>query len=976
MDLRLRSPLSALLAVLVTLASAPVFAQLGQAPGPPPGPPPEEEAEAPPPPPPPEPLSPEAEAARERAQQRGVLRAERPQQGTVYEIRVLGARKVEPDAVLVNIQTRVGRPPDQRVIQADVRRIFQMGLFSDVVVEAQPGPRGSIILVYRLVERPAIANVIIEGNVDVSTDDIKEVVDLKPYQVLDIGRVRQNVEKIERLYVDKGFFLAEVTYELRPSTGVREQDDDSLTAFFQDLAAPEPVQEAAPPPGAAQPETGEFVDVVFRVVENAKVKVENIVFIGNENISADELKHAMRTRENHPLGIFTEWGTYKEELAEIDLLAIEAVYQDQGYINVRIGQPRVELSSDKTRLALYIPITEGEQYKLSDLDIRGDLLVEDEARYREIRAQDDEQIVFLKQDLLERTRVRPGDIFSRSAIAQDVMAIADRYRDRGYAYVNISPETVLHEENNTLDLILQISSGPRVTIERIEVTGNLKTQDQVIRRELRIYEGEFYSASALRLSEQRVNALGYFEKVEVTTRQGSQPDRMVVVLDVKEKATGTFQLGAGFSNAESFIFTGQIAQNNFLGRGWTVSGSLQWSAYRQIVDFRFIDPYFLYIGQEPLTFAFTAYNTQRNYFDFTRNSTGGDVTLGYPVGRPLRFLTGSLIDEAPRSVLPYIPDFENFQLFATYLAERVEIADQSFAVRLRGLSSDVPRYTTSLRGSLIFDQRNNRIFPSQGYYLQLQAEVASPYLGSGLLPAAETALQESLSEVEALRDNLGFLKTTGEPNAFQRYSFTARAYFLFDEISPIKGIVAKGNLEIGALVTDDPTLVFEHYFLGGFNTIRGYPLRSIGPVARVGGLDPTDPLQEFRIGGDKQLFLNLELEFPLFEQVGIRGVLFFDAGNAYGPDENFLYIGTPPTPFLAGADCGPQKCFDPRTDLTILGVPTGLFTSVGFGVRWFSPIGPLRFEWGIPLNARPPGTPGLQTGDQAIQFEFNIGQSF
>ena len=941
--------------------------------------------------PPSEPMAPEVEQARERAKERGVLRAEQARARRIYEIRVQGARKVEPDAVLLQVRTRVGSPPDLRVIQSDVRRIFQMGLFADVQVEALAGPSESVVLLYRVVEKPAIANVVFEGNRDVSKDDMKEVVDLKSFQVVDIRKIRQNVDKIQKLYVDKGFFLAEVSYVLRPSEGVKKDDDDSLSNFFDTLSTPNTPGGGAtglgtptapePTPDLLSPkftdgDKEQLVDVVFLITENAKVKIEDIVFVGNESISTDVLHNSIRTRENHPLGVFTEWGTYKEEAAEIDVLALEAAYQDKGFINVRVGEPRVQLTSDKTRLALYIPITEGEQYRLESIAIEGELLVDTTEEWQKIREASPEQIVFSKEKLMERVGSKAGELFVRSQIARDIMAVADRYRDKGYAYVNVAPDTGLDEEKRTLSLTLRVSSGPRVRVERIEIDGNIKTQDEVIRREMRIFEGEFYSASALRLSEQRVNALGFFEKVEVTTKQGSEPDRMIVTLKATEKATGTFQLGAGFSNAESFIFTGQIAQNNFLGRGWTLSGSLQWSAFRQILDFRFIDPYFAYIGQEPLTLAFTGYNTQRYFIDFSRNSTGGDVTVGYPIGRPLRFLTRRLIDEAPVSAMPYIPDFENFQLFLTATAERVEIAEQSFSVRLLGLSANVPRYTTSLRGSFIFDQRNNRLFPSQGYFLQAQAEVASPYLGAGLLPPAESNLKSTLEKTDVLQDSLSWLKTTGRPTSFTRLSMTARAYYLFDELLPLKGVVAKGNLEVGALLTNDPTLVFERYFLGGFNTIRGYPLRSIGPVARVGGLDPTDPLQEFRIGGDKQLFMNLELEFPIFEQVGIRGVFFFDAGNAYGTNENFLYIGNEPTPFLQQYDCGATACFDPRTDLVLAGIPLGLYTSVGFGVRWFSPIGPLRFEWGVPLNARPVGTFGLAQPDQPIQFEFNIGQSF
>jgi len=928
----------------------------------------------------PEPLSPEVEAARERAKEPGVLQASAPVADRVFEIRVEGARKVEPDAVLVHVHARIDRRPDQSIIREDVRRIYKMGLFSDVVVKMRPGPSGSVLLSYVLVEKPAIGDVIYEGNSEVSSDDIKEVVDLKSFQVLDVPRVRANVAKITKLYVDKGFFLAEVGYEFRPSTGPTnpegEDDENMLNAAMEWLQIGKKEKPKSEGEGL-----GEFADVVFVVKENAKVKVERVRFTGNEHLSEDKLQNSIATRENHPAGMLTDWGTYKEETAEIDPLAAEAVYQDEGYLNVRIGTPRASLSPDKTRIHLSIPVTEGEQYTLSAFDVSGDLLVEDKAELERLRDEDETRILFSKAEILDRTTVKAGQIFSRTKVANDVIAVADRYRDQGYAYVNIVPDTIVNDEERTVALNLRIESGPRVRVERIEVTGNTKTQDIVVRREIRVWEGEWYSATQLRLSEQRVNALGFFEKVEVTTRQGTEPDRLVVVFDVTEKPTGTFQVGAGFSNAEQFIITGQVAENNFMGRGTTVSGSVQWSQFRQIVDFRYIDPYALYVFNAPVTMAASVFNTQRNYIDFFRNSSGADLTFGYPLGRPFAETMLPIREKSPRFLLPYVPDLENFQLFFTANAERVEIQEDTFNVRLLGLQANTPRYTSSLRGSLIFDQRNNRLTPSQGYYLQLGAELAHPWLGSALAPPTETWAKNQILDLGVV-DGIGpirpgILKRGGLANEFQRYSGTLRLYYSFNDILedfvPITGIILKTNLEVGFLNTPDNSLIFENYYLGGFNTIRGYFPRSIGPVRRVGGLTPDGALQEFRVGGTKQLIMNLELEFPIFEQVGIRGVAFADAGNAYGPDENFFYLGNTPTPYLSGRTCGNQRCFDPRDRRDL---PLGVYTAVGVGIRWFSPIGPLRFEWGVPLNPRPKGTFGFARGDDPVQFEFNIGNSF
>ena len=931
----------------------------------------------------PEPLSPAQEAARERAKEKGVLISDKPEAGVISEVRIVGVKKVEPDAVLVHIQSRVDRKPDRKTLQGDVRRIWNMDIFQDVVIEAREGKNESIVLVYKLTEKPALDEVLYEGNREISKDDIEDVVDLKPFQVLDVARVRANVTKIQKLYIDKGYFLAQVRYEIRPSTGTAgKRESGGLLDVFADkrdkaIADSDPDDPSSP----ARPETqekGQFVDVVFIVTEAAKVKVEKVVLVGNDSISADDILPVLRTREAHPLGLFTEWGTYKVEGSEIDALAVEAVYQDRGFINVAVGKPRVQLSQDKTRLTLTIPITEGKQYRLRSMDVGGDLVVDMLDPSRPI----DADPLFDRQELLDRTKIRSGDLFSRTQVATDVQALADRYRDAGYAFVNIEPQLIPHEEDDTLSLKLAVQSGPRVKIERIEITGNTKTQDPVIRRELRVYEGEWYSASYLRLSEQRANALGYFEKVSVTTRQGTTPDRMVLVFDVKEKSTGTFQIGAGFSNAESIILNGQIAYNNFLGLGTTVSGSAQVSNFRRIFDFRFINPYLVTIAQQPLTLSLSLFNTSRFFLDFSRNSTGGDLTFGYPVGAFLGRLPGVndtarkwRSDVAP-GLAPYIPDFENLQVFLSGNLERVEIADSQLDVRLLGLQQNLPRWTTSARLSTVWDMRNNRLFPSAGWYLQGSVELANPLLGSGAMPGLEASLKDSLQSA-GLRDlplcpGMGCLKRNGRPNTFVRYGATARGYlnggFIIPELS---SIVLKANVDLGMIDTSDQ-LIFENYYMGGFNTIRGYFLRSISPVARVGSaLDPSSSLVEFRTGGTKQFITNIELEFPIFEAVGIRGVLFADAGNAYGKDENLFYVGNGPDPYLASAKCLNGPCWDPRTQL-----PLGLYYSVGAGVRWFSPLGPLRFEWGVPLTPRPAGTFGFAQGDQPFQFEFNVGNSF
>ena len=892
----------------------------------------------------------------------GVVRSTQPRAGAVYEVRVIGAKKTEPDAVLAKIRSQPDTLFEADVVKKDVLRIHEMGLFQDITVLQDVGPKESYILIFELLEKPSINTVTIEGNDKIGDDDINAEIDIKTYQVVDIPKIQNNINKIKKLYIDKGYFLAEVSYRIEEATrSIQETNQDNVLSDDNDsLITQNPVVFIE---DDNQPKE-HLRDLVFVIQENAKVKVEKIQFTGNEKLSLDEIKSLMPTKENHPIGIFTEWGTYKEEAFDMDILAIEAVYQDRGFINVKVGKPRVLLSPDKTRLSLHIPIQEGDQFYLEGYGIAGDLVIESTEELKQKQQKNPDQIYFLTEQLIKKTQVKTGELFARSKVAQDVMAIADAYRDFGYAYVNVAPQTVPGEKENHIKLTLMVDAGPRVKVERINITGNLKTQDEVIRRELRLYEGELYSATFLKLSEQRVNALGFFESVEFQTKPGTQSDRMAIDIRVKERPTGTFQLGAGFSNVENIIVTGQISQNNFLGRGQTLSASLQWSAFRRIFDLRFVDPYFVYIGQAPLTFSFTAYNTQRFMVGFARNSSGGDLTLGYPIGRVFGggAFSKTLLKKTHPALRAYIPDPDNIRFFGTYSAERVQIEEQSFDVTLLGLQSEIPRYTTSTKAAFQMDQRNNRMFPSAGYFLQFQGEWATPYLGSSLMPGVEKSMADVFNPLVPTADPLS---GQGLPNVFQRYGLDGRIYFNFDSISPLKNIVLKSSLNIGLLETQDRTLVFENYFLGGFNTIRGYFIRSIGPVAQVGGLDPDDPLVDFNMGGNKQIISNTELEFPILPQVGIRGVLFHDMGNTYAPSENFFYYGQ--TPLAVNRN----EVFDPIRDL-----PLGLYRSAGVGIRWFSPIGPLRFEWGFPLTPRPAGTRGFVNGDQPMLFEFNIGNSF
>jgi len=773
--------------------------------------------------------------------------ASRAQEGTVADVRVEGNRRVEVDAVKAAVSQKKGKPFDRKAVASDVRALMKLGFFSDVVVEVQQTPPGPV-LVYRVTERPTVREARITGNDELSKDDLKDAMELKPFAILDLAAVKKDVKSIKEKYVEKGYFLAEVSYRLE------EKPDNQ-------------------------------VDVVYVVDERAKVQVKAVEFVGNRKVPDDQILPYLQTRPGGYLSALTKMGTFRQDALDHDLQAVQAVYLDKGYVNAKVGRPTVAISPDKRFIWVTIPVDEGEQFRVRKVEFTGQLL---------------EQERILRRILKART----GRIFSRSEVQHDMFAIGDVYRDLGYAYVNVSPLTDADPGKREVDLAYEIEPGQKVRFERIEIIGNDKTRDKVVRRELRIQEGELFSGTALAASKQRVNALGFFETVEITTKPGSGDDKIVAIVEVKERATGTFQVGAGFSSYENFILTGQISQNNFFGWGQTLSLQVQWSSVRQLGQIQFVEPYFL---DTRWTFAFDLYATEGIYTTFTRRAIGGSVTWGYELS----------------GLAPYwrfARQLEDMRLFATYTNERVRVTAGSTggAVVPDRFKSGT---TSAVRLSLQWDKRDNRLFPTAGFYTSISAELAPPFL------APESVF--------------------GEVNLFTRYLADLRYY------RPIwRGLVFRSKLGTGWIKDWDANHrvpISELFYVGGINSVRGYRYLSISPTRPVpASSDPAAPTVRFATGGDKQVVINLELEFPLFSKVGVRGVVFADGGNAFAPgvywDDSVSY---------------------------------SLYKAVGFGFRWFSPIGPLRFEWGIPLDRRSrDATQGGGKIDQPIDFQFTIGNFF
>ncbi len=747
----------------------------------------------------------------------------------VAKIVVRGNRLVESAAIRTTLSTKEGQRISPARLAADVKALWALKYFDDIKVNALPSSKG-VILVYVVKEKPSVRKVIVGGNDELDLEDINEVLDLKIGAILDISKVKSNLEKIKDLYVEKGYYLAEITYKLRK---------------------------------VSQTE----IDILYTCQENAKVTIRRINFLGNENVETDDLKGMIGTQEGGYFSWITDSGTYQEDAFERDLMILSSIYYDRGFVNVKISRPQVVLSADKRYMYITIHIAEGEQYRIGKLDIKGDLL-------------------WPKKELLKNLTVETGEMFNRTRLGQDILRLTDRYKDKGHAYVNITPLTSIDADKRIVDLTLDVQKGPEVIFERINIRGNTKTRDRVIRREMKIAEGDKYSQSKLNRSRARIMALGFFETVNLSTSRGTSDDRIVVNFEVKERPTGTFQIGAGFSSVENFIAQAQVSQNNLFGRGQRLTLQAQISGLRQLFSLSFWEPYFV---DTNWTFGFDIYNSVRNFESFNRNATGGNLTWGYPITDDLR-------------------------MFITYKAEWVDVATSGGGTLFgSGATSPLPSgvqianlfndgVTSSVRLSLQWDTRNNRLFPTKGMFHAAWAEFAPDWLGS-----------------QNLFTRLG---------AFTRFYYPIWWKFVF-----------KFNAQVGWITSTDPAGVpiFERYFTGGIMDVRGFRPRSLGPRIPVPtSLDPTAPLFYFNKGGNKELVFNAEIEFPIFEKVGIKGVIFSDAGNSYDDNEDISF--------------------------------EGLRHSWGWGIRWFSPIGPLRFEWGLPFEPN--------DDEEPLVFEFTIGNFF
>jgi outer membrane protein insertion porin family len=755
-------------------------------------------------------------------------------------IEISGNQRVDDEAIRVRLGLAVGEPFDAEKVDEDIRSVYRMGFFSNV--EADLSQRdGQWVLTYRVAERPFVREVAVEGAKKIDKEEIEGTLRVRPNTILDPQKAQKGIDEAKKLYEKKGYLDADIRYETVP---VGENE----------------------------------VKVVFTVEENKPVRIHKLTFEGNRAFTDRQLKKVMTTQEKWFLSFLTGAGNLDREVLNTDVERLTAHYYEHGYIDVRIDEP--EIARDDKGLTVRFKIDEGKVYSFGPVQVAGDLLPE-------------------MSKLPDYLQAKEGETFRPSKLREDINTITDAYGDLGYAFVNVTPDTAVDPSANQVAVTFRVVKGPEVYIDRIEISGNTKTRDKVVRRELELQEQRRFSGTSLRRSQTRLRRLGFFEDVNITTRKADRDDRLDLVVDVREGSTGAFSAGAGISSGESFLFNVRLSEINLFGRGQRLVLNADFGSIRRNLSLSFTEPYFL---DTELTLGLDAYNWELQFDEFTRGGTGGGVRTLYPfTALGWNSLWGvSLVDT-------------RFGL--DYRLEQAKITDVSRRAASVIRAEQGTSLTSSITPRIYRDTRNHPFDPTEG------------------------SLQDFSFEIAALGGSSRFIKAESR----------TRWYYPFWK-SPRFGIFTfSTGWTFGygfGLGSQRELPLFERYFPGGINSVRGYRVRSLGPQVPVFSQNTeqndhcslAEPnkcgelIRRDQVGGSQQLVFNNEVIFPIVQALGLKGVFFFDAGQAFSVAQGIQF-----------------------NDMRM---------AAGAGIRWLSPIGPLRIEVGFPLNPR------VGDSTQAVLFSF------
>lgn len=571
--------------------------------------------------------------------QTAVVSAQLAQSSAVRQILIEGAQRIDPDTVKSYILIREGDNFDAGRLDKSLKSLFSTGLFADVSVD-----RRGDILVVKVVENPVINRIAFEGNDKIENDTLETEVTLRPRVIYTRTKVQNDVKRILTLYRRSGRFAASV--------------EPKIIQLPQNR-----------------------IDLIYEVSEGSLTEVESIRFVGNKTFSDLKLREVIRTKETDWWRFLSNDDTYDPDRITLDRELLRRFYLMDGFADFRVTSALAELTTDRKDFFVTFTVDEGTRYQFNKLEIN--------ARLRDLK----------KEDLVDVIEIEAGEWYDISAVDQIVDNLTNRVGELGYAFVDVRPRVNRDREKKTIDVTFEVVEGPRAFVERIDISGNIRTLDKVIRREFQIIEGDAFNSSKLRRSKQRLESLGFFSKVNMEQTPGSVPDKAVIKVEVEEKSTGSISIGAGFSSSVGPIGDFGITESNFLGRGQNLALNLQIAATRSEIDLAFTEPYFL---DREIRAGFDVFHVKQDLQDtssFDLKRSGFKLRAGYPITEELRQdwrygLSKSTIGSVDSTASTLVQDVTG------------------------------TKYKSEVSHSIGYDKRDNTQSPTEGYFLNLDTAIA------------------------------------------------------------------------------------------------------------------------------------------------------------------------------------------------------------------------------------------------------------
>lgn len=710
----------------------------------------------------------------------------------IREVVIEGVQRLEPSTVRSYLLVQEGDEADPERMDRSLKSLYATGLFSDVSIREE----GAKLIVV-VVENPIVNRVAFEGNERINDEALEAEATLRPRAIYTRSKVQSDVQRILTLYRQSGRFAATV--------------EPKVIQLPQNR-----------------------VDVVYEINEGAVTFIETIRFVGNKAFSDTELREVIRTKQSRWWRFLSSDDTYDPDRLALDRELLRRFYLSEGYVDFRVQSAVAELTSDREQFFVTFTIEEGERYRVGEVSVAS-------------------RIPGLENEALSKAlTIEAGDWYDANQVEKSIEKLGDEVGTLGYAFVDIRPRLDRNREKKTIDIVFEVQEGPRVFVERIDITGNVRTMDEVIRREFRLVEGDAFNAAKLRRSRQRIQDLDFFEKVSVEQVPGSAPDKAVVKVAVEEKSTGSLSIGAGFSTGSGFLGDVSIRERNFMGRGQDLQASVLLGQQQQQVDLSFTEPYFL--GKEIAAGGdlFFVETDRQSESSFDTTTIGGDLRANYPITEHLRqgwryTLKQTEVNNVPDDASIFIQEAEGKETYS------------------------------EVSHSLTYDRRDSRISPTDGYYGKHTVDIA------GLGGSAK----------------------------YIRNRIDGGYYYPIAD-KWVLSLTGSGGYVHG--LGEDVKLL-DRFYIGG-NEIRGFQTDGIGPRDK----DTNDAL-----GGEIFYASSLQLSFPLGlpQELDIRGRVFTDAGSSWK-------LATQGRDDLVDDESAPRL-------------------SVGTGLTWVSPFGPLGIDLGFAL---------------------------